>query len=99
MDYWAGGGRVCWSPSQIIGGGGGYVGPPLKLLGGMPPGPPLPTPMLLLAYLEDEVIPKWGLLVRKQTLSLRVKMGSKMKIHVKELHLLKVYLFILKAVF
>ena len=33
----------------IIGGGGGggkgYVGPPLKLLGGLPP-PPFPTPML-----------------------------------------------------
>ena len=34
----------------LLGGGGkGYVGPPLKLLGGAwppaPPGPPLPTPM------------------------------------------------------
>ena len=35
VDYLGGGGE---------GGGKGYVGPPLKLLGGLPP-PPLPTPM------------------------------------------------------
>ena len=57
-----------------MGGGGGGKGmlAPSQIIGEMPPGPPLPTHMLLLAYLEDEVIPKWGLLVRKQTLSLRV---------------------------
>ena len=41
MDYLEGGG---------LGGGKGYVGPPLKLLGGRgagPPGPPLPTPMVI----------------------------------------------------
>ena len=42
MDYWGGGGGG--------GEGKGYVGPPLKLLGGglVPPAPPpsLPTPML-----------------------------------------------------
>ena len=36
VDYWGGGGGG--------GGGKGYVGPPLKLLGGPSP-PPLPTPM------------------------------------------------------
>ena len=39
MDYWGGGGqRVCWPPSQIIGG----AWPPW-------PPPPLPTPMTLCA--------------------------------------------------
>ena len=35
------GGWIIWGGG---GGGKGYVGPPLKLLGGGP-GPPLPTPM------------------------------------------------------
>ena len=51
MDYWGGGGAK------------GYVGPPLKLLGGAwPPWPlpPLPTPMFLFIYVFTvAAIVKW----------------------------------------
>ena len=45
MDYWGGGGGG--------GGGKGYVGPPLKLLGGGGPGPPCPPLFLRLCMFNS----------------------------------------------
>ena len=63
VDYWGGGG-----------GGKGYVGPPLKLLGGLPPppppGPPLPTPMRCINELYNRSI-RWSTIYRKQSHELR----------------------------
>ena len=41
VDYWGGGQRVCWPPSQIIGGGG--CPPPATPTAGLP----LPTPIII----------------------------------------------------